>query len=147
MKFRRLLAVIWHCRARIYYKIRKHCSTRFGRFCVLSTNYRESIYFAIKVMYKLTLLLFDEVSSTGEFSSSSDKLNCFLFGMIFDSFRWQNDWASNEPVEAFAAPSISVISCYTGLRSVWSLKLLKRVCYCFCLLKLSNNYATFPRYC
>ena len=51
MKFRRLLAVIWHCRARIYCKIRKHYSTRFGRFCVLSTNHCESIYFAIKFMY------------------------------------------------------------------------------------------------
>ena len=49
VKFRRLLAVIWHCRARIYYKIRKHYSTRFGRYCVLSTNHRESIYFAIKL--------------------------------------------------------------------------------------------------
>ena len=29
-----------------HYKIRKHYSTRFGRYCVLS-NHRESIYFAI----------------------------------------------------------------------------------------------------
>ena len=49
MKFRRLLAVIGHCRAWIDYKIRKHYSTRFGRYCVLSTNHRESIYFANKV--------------------------------------------------------------------------------------------------
>ena len=49
VKFRRLLAVIGHCRAWIDYKIRKHYSTRFGRYCVLSTNHRESIYFAIKM--------------------------------------------------------------------------------------------------
>ena len=30
-------------------KIRKHYSTHFGRYCVLSTNHRESIYFAIKL--------------------------------------------------------------------------------------------------
>ena len=48
VKFRRLLAVIWHCRARTDYKIRKHYSTHFGRYCLLSTNHRESIYFAIK---------------------------------------------------------------------------------------------------
>ena len=49
VKFQRLLAVIWHCRARIDYKIRKHYSTCFGPYCVLSTNHRESIYFAISV--------------------------------------------------------------------------------------------------
>ena len=49
VKFRWLLAVIWHCRARIDYKIRKHYSTCFGRYCLLSTNHRESIHFAINV--------------------------------------------------------------------------------------------------
>ena len=52
VKFRRLLAVIWHCRARIDYKIRKHYSTRFGttayyrrtivsRYILLSTSAHE----------------------------------------------------------------------------------------------------------
>ena len=31
------------------YKIRKHYSNCSGRYCVLSTNHRESIYFAIKL--------------------------------------------------------------------------------------------------
>ena len=44
VKFRQLLAVIGHCRARIDYKIRKHYSTRFGRYCVLSTDHHESIH-------------------------------------------------------------------------------------------------------
>ena len=48
VKFRRLLAVIGRCRAWIDYKIQKHYSTRFGRYYVLSTNHRESIYFALK---------------------------------------------------------------------------------------------------
>ena len=46
VKFRRLLAVMGHCRVWIGldYKIRKHYSTRFGRYCVLSMKHRESIY-------------------------------------------------------------------------------------------------------
>ena len=47
VKFWRLLAVIGHYRAWIDYKIRKHYSTHFGCYCILSTNHRESIYFAI----------------------------------------------------------------------------------------------------
>ena len=43
VKFRRLLAVTGHCRAWIDYKIQKYCTTRFRRYCVLSTNHRESI--------------------------------------------------------------------------------------------------------
>ena len=45
VKFRRLLAVIGHCRSLIDYKIQKPpCSTRFGCYWIpLSTNYRESI--------------------------------------------------------------------------------------------------------
>ena len=50
VKFRRLLAVIGHCQVWIDYKIRKHYSTRFGRYCVLSTKHHESIYFAIKAL-------------------------------------------------------------------------------------------------
>ena len=48
VKFRRLLAVIGHCRAWIDCKIRKHYSTRFEHYCILSTNHRESIYFTIR---------------------------------------------------------------------------------------------------
>ena len=46
VKFRWLLAMVGHCRAWIDYTIRKHYSSRFGRYCILSTNHRESIYFA-----------------------------------------------------------------------------------------------------
>ena len=42
VKFRRHLAVIGHCRAWIDYKIRKHYSTRFGRYCVQLTNHRNA---------------------------------------------------------------------------------------------------------
>ena len=55
------------CRARIYYKIRKHYSTRFGRFCVLSTNHRESIYFAIKYFLKAENSEYSLASSCEEF--------------------------------------------------------------------------------
>ena len=61
VKFRRLLAVIGHRQAWIDYKIRKHCSTRFGRFCVLSTNHRESIYFAIKLKSAEQMLQYAQI--------------------------------------------------------------------------------------
>ena len=50
VKFSANFSTIWHCWARIDYKVRKHYSTHFGGYCVLSTNHRESIYFAIKVL-------------------------------------------------------------------------------------------------
>ena len=75
VKFWRLLAVIGHCRAWIDYKIRKHCLTRFGRYCVLSTNHRELIYFAIKadvsVMSVDCVIIINNNSS-----SSSDNSFC-----------------------------------------------------------------------
>ena len=79
MKFRRLLAVIWHCWARIYYKIRKHYSTRFGRFCVLSTNYRESIYFAINFWYTLAICYVRKVF----WKYSIPELSCNLLVLPF----------------------------------------------------------------
>ena len=45
VKFQQLLVVIVLCRAWIDYKIQKHCSTHFVCYCLLSTNYRESIVF------------------------------------------------------------------------------------------------------
>ena len=38
-----LILVIGHCQARKDYKILKHCSIRFERCCILSTNYHESV--------------------------------------------------------------------------------------------------------
>ena len=105
MKFRRLLAVIWHCRARIDYKIQKHTgpySTRFGRYCVLSTNHRESIYFAIILTPGAYLTKINEnalhthlgtdLDHFSQVATSTNYLNvchflcCFLFLFVFLEF-------------------------------------------------------------
>ena len=50
VKFRRLLAVIGHCQARIDFKIWKHYLNRFGRYCVLSTYSALSLVFSTNVV-------------------------------------------------------------------------------------------------
>ena len=49
VKFWWLVAVIRHCQAWIYCKILKHCSTCFGRCCVLSKKHCESIVFCYQI--------------------------------------------------------------------------------------------------
>ena len=48
VKFQRLLAVTWHCRARIDCKIGKHYSTRFWRY---TAYYRRTIVSRYILLY------------------------------------------------------------------------------------------------
>ena len=86
VKFRRLLAVIGHCRSWIDYKIWKHCSTRFGCCCVLSTNYRESIVFCYQSRWNQKMFVIAQ-------GTKKKKMFMFVCTFSIDPKFWKT-WAA-----------------------------------------------------